>query len=158
GSTALPLCPRPTRPSNEGNNAFNQAGPPPINFSYHLGVDGLSVWLIALAGLLFLIGAVVLSRKEERLRSFAVLMLLSEAGVIGVLTSLDLVLFYFFWEAALIPLYFLMIGWGTGDGRSRRSSSSSTPSPAACSCCWRSSGCTLSPVRRRGSTPLMCPL
>ena len=97
---------------NEGNNAFNQAGPPPINFSYHVGVDGLSVWLIALAGLLFLVAAVVLSRKEERLRSFAVLMLLSEAGVIGVLTSLDLVLFYFFWEAALIPLYFLMIGWG----------------------------------------------
>ncbi len=104
---------------NEGNNAFNQAGPPPINFSYHVGVDGLSVWLIALAGLLFLIGAVVLSRKEERLRSFAVLMLLSEAGVIGVLMSLDLVLFYFFWEAALIPLYFLMIGWG--DGRRAKS-------------------------------------
>ena len=104
---------------NEGNNAFNQAGPPPINFSYHVGVDGLSVWLIALAGLLFLVGAVVLSRKEERLRSFAVLMLLSEAGVIGVLTSLDLILFYFFWEAALIPLYFLMIGWG--DERRARS-------------------------------------
>ena len=97
---------------NEGNNAFNQAGPPPINFSFHLGVDGLAVWLIALAALLFLIAAVVLSRREERLKGFAVLMLLSEVGVIGVLTSLDLVLFYFFWEAALIPLYFLMIGWG----------------------------------------------
>ena len=97
---------------NEGNNAFNQAGPPPINFSFHLGVDGLAVWLITLAALLFLVAAVVLSRKEERLKAFAVLMLLSEVGVIGVLTSLDLVLFYFFWEAALIPLYFIMIGWG----------------------------------------------
>ncbi len=97
---------------NEGNNAFNQAGPPPVNFSFHLGVDGLAVWLIALAALLFLVGAVILSRKEERLKAFAVLMLLSEVGVIGVLTSLDLVLFYFFWEAALVPLYFLMIGWG----------------------------------------------
>lgn len=97
---------------NEGNNAFNQSGPPPINFSFHLGVDGLSVWLIALAALLFLVAAVVLSRKEARLKPFAVLMLLSEVGVLGVLTSLDLVLFYFFWEAALIPLYFLMIGWG----------------------------------------------
>ena len=97
---------------NEGNSAFNQAAPPPINFSYHLGVDGLSVWLMALAALLFLVAAVVLSQRETRLRTFAVLMLLSEVGVLGVLTSLDLILFYFFWEAALIPLYFLMIGWG----------------------------------------------
>ncbi len=97
---------------NEGNSAFNQAAPPPINFSYHLGVDGLSVWLMALAALLFLVAAVVLSQREARLRTFAVLMLLSEVGVLGVLTSLDLILFYFFWEAALIPLYFLMIGWG----------------------------------------------
>ncbi|HEY6538244.1 MAG TPA: NADH-quinone oxidoreductase subunit M [Candidatus Dormibacteraeota bacterium] len=97
---------------NEGNNALNQAGPPPINFSFHLGVDGLAVWLIALAALLFLLAAITLSRRQERLRGFAVLMLLSEVGVMGVLMSLDLVLFYFFWEAALIPLYFIMIGWG----------------------------------------------
>jgi NADH-quinone oxidoreductase subunit M len=97
---------------NEGNNAVNQAGPPPVNFSVHLGVDGLAIWLIALTGLLFFLAALLLSRKQERLRSFAFLMLLSEVGVLGVLMSLDLILFYFFWEAALIPLYFLMIGWG----------------------------------------------
>ena len=97
---------------NEGNNDFNQAGPPPINFSYHLGVDGLSVWLIALAALLFFLAAISLSRRQERVRGFAALMLLSEVGVLGVLMSLDLILFYFFWEAALIPLYFLLIGWG----------------------------------------------
>ncbi|MGH7641123.1 MAG: complex I subunit 4 family protein [Candidatus Dormibacteria bacterium] len=102
-----------THPSfNEGNNAFNQAGPPPINFSYHLGVDGLSVWLVALTALLFFLAAITLSRRHSRLRAFAGLMLLSEVGVLGVLLSLDLILFYFFWEAALIPLYFLMIGWG----------------------------------------------
>lgn len=104
---------------NEGNNDLNQAGPPPINFSYHLGVDGLSVWLIALAALLFFLAAISLSRRQERLRGFAALMLLSEVGVLGVLLSLDLILFYFFWEAALIPLYFLLIGWGDSDrGRS----------------------------------------
>ncbi|HVC40016.1 MAG TPA: NADH-quinone oxidoreductase subunit M [Candidatus Dormibacteraeota bacterium] len=97
---------------NEGNNALNQASPPPINFSYHVGVDGLSVWLIALAALLFFLAAVSLTRSQPRWRSFAALMLLSEVGVMGVLMSLDLILFYFFWEAALIPLYFLMIGWG----------------------------------------------
>jgi NADH-quinone oxidoreductase subunit M len=97
---------------NEGNNGVNQAGPPPINFSFHLGVDGMSVWLIALAALLFFLAAIALSRRQERLRAFAILMLLSELGVMGVLMSLDLILFYFFWEAALIPLYFLLIGWG----------------------------------------------
>jgi NADH-quinone oxidoreductase subunit M len=97
---------------NEGNNDVNQAGPPPINFSYHLGVDGLSVWLIALAALLFFLAAIALSRRQQGMRGFAALMLLSEVGVLGVLTSLDLILFYFFWEAALIPLYFLLIGWG----------------------------------------------
>jgi NADH-quinone oxidoreductase subunit M len=97
---------------NEGNNALNQAGPPPINFSYHVGVDGLSVWLIALATLLFFLAAITLSRNQDRIRAFAVLMLLSEVGVMGVLMSLDLILFYFFWEAALVPLYFIMIGWG----------------------------------------------
>jgi len=97
---------------NEGNNDVNQAGPPPINFSYHLGVDGLSVWLIALAALLFFLAAITLSRRKAGLRGFAALMLLSEVGVVGVLSSLDLILFYFFWEAALIPLYFLLIGWG----------------------------------------------
>lgn len=97
---------------NEGNNALNQAGPPPINFSYHVGVDGLSVWLIALATLLFFLAAITLSRNQDRVRAFAVLMLLSEVGVMGVLMSLDLILFYFFWEAALVPLYFIMIGWG----------------------------------------------
>ncbi|MGH7609611.1 MAG: complex I subunit 4 family protein [Candidatus Dormibacteria bacterium] len=97
---------------DEGNNALNQSGPPPINFSFHLGVDGLAVWLVALAALLFLLAAILLSRNHPRLRSFGALMLLSEIGVLGVLLSLDLILFYFFWEAALIPLYFLMIGWG----------------------------------------------
>ena len=97
---------------NEGNNDVNQAGPPPINFSYHLGVDGLSVWLLALAALLFFLAAIALSRRQQGMRGFAALMLLSEVGVLGVLTSLDLILFYFFWEAALIPLYFLLIGWG----------------------------------------------
>ncbi|HVC22237.1 MAG TPA: NADH-quinone oxidoreductase subunit M [Candidatus Dormibacteraeota bacterium] len=97
---------------NEGNNALNQAGPPPINFSYHIGVDGLSVWLIALATLLFFLAAITLSRRQPGICGFAVLMLLSEIGVMGVLMSLDLILFYFFWEAALIPLYFIMIGWG----------------------------------------------
>ncbi|HUY97247.1 MAG TPA: NADH-quinone oxidoreductase subunit M [Verrucomicrobiae bacterium] len=97
---------------NQGNNSVNQAAPPAINATYHLGADGLSVWLVALAALLFLIAGVAIRRGEARLKSFAMLMLLSEVGVLGVLLSLDLVLFYVFWEAALIPLYFLLLGFG----------------------------------------------
>ncbi len=97
---------------NQGNNGVNQAFAPPINFSFHIGVDGLAVWMVALTGLLFLLAAVALSRREDRPRSFLILMGLAETGVIGVLVSLDLVLFYFFWEAALIPLYFQLLGWG----------------------------------------------
>ncbi len=105
---------------NQGNNAINQGPPPPINFSYHLGVDGLSVWLVALAGLLFLVAAIVLSRRQSRLKTFAILVCLSEVGVLGVLLSLDLVLFYVFWEAMLIPVYLLLLGWG-GEGRAAAS-------------------------------------
>ncbi|HVA22296.1 MAG TPA: NADH-quinone oxidoreductase subunit M [Candidatus Micrarchaeia archaeon] len=97
---------------DQGNNTVDQAAPPPINFTYHLGADGLSVWLVALAALLFLIAALALRRREGMVRSFAILMCVSEVGVLGVLLSLDLVLFYFFWEAALIPLYFLLLGFG----------------------------------------------
>ncbi len=97
---------------NQGNNQVDQAAPPPINFSYHLGADGLSVWLVVLTALLFLIAAVAIRRREPRLKAFAMLMLVSEVGVLGVLLSLDLILFYFFWEAALIPLYFLLLGFG----------------------------------------------
>ncbi len=97
---------------NQGNNSVNQSIPPPINATYHLGVDGLAVWLVALTGLLFLIAAVAVRRREGMLKTFAILMCISETGVLGVLLSLDLVLFYFFWEAALIPLYFLLLGFG----------------------------------------------
>ncbi len=96
---------------------FEQVVPwiPAYGISYHLGIDGLSLWLILLAT--FLTPVALLgswSSIEERVREFNIFMLLLEAGMLGVFCSLDLFLFYIFWEAMLIPMYFLIGIWGHG--------------------------------------------
>src|SRR4026209_2227711 len=86
---------------------------PSLGVSYHLGVDGISVLLVLLTT--FLMPLVILSSwtsVESRWKEFAVTMLLLEAGMIGVFVSLDLFLFYVFWEAMLIPTYLIIGVWG----------------------------------------------
>jgi len=84
-----------------------------IGASYHVGIDGLSAWLLALDAGVFLLGALVISRRAtERLKLFCGLLLLTEAATAGVLLSLDVLLFYVFWEAMLIPLFFLLANYG----------------------------------------------
>jgi NADH-quinone oxidoreductase subunit M len=86
---------------------------PAYGISYHVGVDGLSLWLVLLTT--FLTPVCLLaswSSITERVREFGVFMLLLEAGMIGVFVALDLFLFYVFWEAMLIPMYFLIGVWG----------------------------------------------
>ena len=76
---------------------------------YHLGVDGLSLFLVLLAA--FLTPLVVwasVSSIRDRLKEYLLFLLLLETGMIGVFLSLNLFLFYVFWEAALIPMYFLI--------------------------------------------------
>ncbi|MBV9101503.1 MAG: NADH-quinone oxidoreductase subunit M [Candidatus Dormibacteraeota bacterium] len=86
---------------------------PAIGASYHLGLDGLSGWLLALNAGVFLLGALAVSRRAtDRLRFYATLLLLTEAATGGVLLSADLLLFYLFWEGMLIPLYFLLSNFG----------------------------------------------
>ncbi len=84
-----------------------------LGISYHLGVDGLSVLLILLTTLLTPI-AILSSWNavEDRLKGFMISMLILETGMIGVFVSLDLFLFYVFWEVMLIPMYFLIGVWG----------------------------------------------
>jgi NADH-quinone oxidoreductase subunit M len=80
---------------------------------YHVAVDGLSLWLVILTTFLTplcLLGS--WSSIEKRVREFVVFMLLLEAGMIGVFVAQDLFLFYVFWEAMLIPMYFLIGIWG----------------------------------------------
>ena len=86
---------------------------PAIGASYHLGLDGLSGWLLMLNSGLFLVAALAVSRRDvERLRRYCALMLLSEGAIAGTLLAADLLLFYLFWEGMLIPLYFILSGYG----------------------------------------------
>jgi NADH-quinone oxidoreductase subunit M len=84
---------------------------PPIN--YHLGVDGLSLFLVILTTFLTPL-SVLASWKgiTSRVKEFFVMLLVLETGVIGVFLSLDLFLFFLFWEVMLIPMYFLIGIWG----------------------------------------------
>jgi len=80
---------------------------------YHVGVDGISLFLVLLAAFLTPL-ALMSSWKavDDRVKEFSLFMLLLETGVIGVFVSLNLFLFYVFWEAMLIPMYFLIGIWG----------------------------------------------
>ncbi len=80
--------------------------------NYHVGIDGISLWLVILTTLLMPLSVLGSWSIDRNLKSYMALMLLLEAGMIGVFISLDLVLFYFFWEAMLIPMYFLIGIWG----------------------------------------------
>jgi NADH-quinone oxidoreductase subunit M len=84
-----------------------------IGARYHLGVDGISLWLVLLTTLLMPI-AVLSSWTaiQKRQLTYYVLMLLLESAMIGVFVSLDLLLFYLFFEASLVPMFFLIGIWG----------------------------------------------
>ena len=84
-----------------------------IGARYHVGVDGISLWLVILTTLLMPIS--ILSSwtsVERRPRAFFAFLLLLESAMIGVFVSLDLLLFYLFFEASLVPMFFLIGAWG----------------------------------------------
>ena len=88
-----------------------------INTNYHVGVDGLSIWLVVLTT--FIMPIAVISTwhaVEKRRTAFYVFMLLLESAMIGVFVSLDLLVFYLFFEASLVPMFFLIGIWG-GENR-----------------------------------------
>ena len=79
-----------------------------LGVSYHIGVDGISLWLVLLTTFL-MPGAIMASWPVGlRVREYMIFMLVLETGMIGVFVSLDLFLFYLFWEIVLIPMYFLI--------------------------------------------------
>ncbi len=88
-----------------------------INTNYHVGVDGLSFWLVILTT--FIMPIAVISTwhaVEKRATAFYVFLLLLESAMIGVFVSLDLLVFYLFFEASLVPMFFLIGIWG-GENR-----------------------------------------
>src|SRR5215831_3094516 len=86
---------------------------PQLNINYHVGVDGISIFLIHLITLLTPIGVLASwSEIKHQVKEFHILLFLLEVGVLGVLMSLDLFAFFFFWEFGIIPLAFLIGIWG----------------------------------------------
>jgi NADH-quinone oxidoreductase subunit M len=86
---------------------------PSLGVAYHVGVDGISVLLVLLTTLLCPLAiASSFSSITRRVRGFYASMLVLEAAMIGVFVAFDLILFYLFWEAMLVPMYFLIGIWG----------------------------------------------
>ena len=84
---------------------------------YHVGIDGLSMWLVVLAGLLAPIGVVASwNAIEERRKVFYALFLVQQTAMFGVFLSLDLILYYGFWELSLVPMAILIAMYGRKDG------------------------------------------
>ncbi len=80
---------------------------------YHVGVDGISLFLVLLTTFLTVLSVLISWRSvQEHVKEFFFFLLLLETGTIGVFVSVDLFLFYVFWEVTLVPMYFLIGIWG----------------------------------------------
>jgi NADH-quinone oxidoreductase subunit M len=93
-----------------------QEGPyswiPSLNVQYFLGVDGISVPMLFLTGLLSTLSLLASFGITNRVKEYFAFFLLLEAGMMGVFVALDFFLFYVFWEIMLVPMYFLIGVWG----------------------------------------------
>lgn len=85
---------------------------PSFGIDYSMGVDGISLFLVLLTTLLSPLAILASWSIQERVKEYFIFMLLLETGMIGVFVSLDLFLFYVFWEVMLVPMYFLIGVWG----------------------------------------------
>ena len=85
------------------------------NIHYHMGIDGISMWLILLTTFLTPLCVLISwTSVHDRVKEFFILLLILETALIGVFTALDLFLFYFFWESTLIPMALLIGMYGHG--------------------------------------------
>jgi len=87
------------------------------NISYHVGVDGLSIWLVVLVGLLAPVGVVASwNTVQTRRKIYYSLFLVLQAAMFGVFISLDLMVYYAFWELSLVPMAILIAMYGRKEG------------------------------------------
>src|SRR5207247_6560910 len=94
----------------------NRRWMPTLGVAYHVRLDGISLLLVLLTTFLMPLALVsAWGSIEDRFKEFVVTMLILETGMLGVFVSLDLFLFYVFWEAMLIPMYFIIGVWGGAD-------------------------------------------
>lgn len=83
-----------------------------IGISYHLGVDGISIWLVILTTFLMVASVWFSGYVNQKVKAYMALLLFLESAMLGVFLSLDLILFFVFFEATLVPMYFLINIWG----------------------------------------------
>lgn len=97
--------------------AFEERVPwiPGVNSSYHIGVDGLSLPLLAMTAVVFLACAIYALRDVERPRAQVGLFLFLQSVSLGVFVSADLILFFVFFDLSIVGMYFLIAGWGHGN-------------------------------------------
>jgi len=87
---------------------------PAIHSFYHVGVDGLSLPLVLLMAILGFLVVLISWKVHLRVKEYFAWLLLLETSILGVFASLDLLLFFLFWEIEVVPMYFLISIWGTG--------------------------------------------
>jgi NADH-quinone oxidoreductase subunit M len=101
-----------------GSGAFNAEEQVPwipgAGISYHVGVDGLSLPLVALTAVLFLACAVFSLRETRRPKAYTGLFLGLQSVSLGLFVALDLILFFLFFDLSIVFMYFLIAGWGHG--------------------------------------------
>jgi NADH-quinone oxidoreductase subunit M len=85
---------------------------PSLNIQYYLGVDGISIPMLFLTGLLSTVSLLASFSIKERVKEYFAFFHLLEAGMLGVFCAMDFFLFYVFWEIMLVPMYFLIGVWG----------------------------------------------
>lgn len=90
---------------------------PNLGIHYKIGIDGISIWLVMLTTLLSVISIAFSFYVNKRVKTYMIFMLLLETTMLGVFVALDMILFYAFFEASLIPMFFLINIWG-GERRS----------------------------------------
>ncbi|MGW3606285.1 complex I subunit 4 family protein [Micromonospora sp. NPDC005161] len=88
---------------------------PGVNSSYHIGVDGLSLPLVAMTAVIFLACAVYALRERHRPRGQAALFLFLQSVSLGLFVSADLILFFVFFDLSIVGMYFVIAGWGHGN-------------------------------------------
>jgi len=86
-----------------------------IGSSMHLGVDGLSLTMVLLTTLLTPLAILASFSISEKIKAYMMLFLFLEMGMLGVFLSLDLLIFFVFWEVGLVPMYFLINQWGSAN-------------------------------------------
>jgi NADH-quinone oxidoreductase subunit M len=83
----------------------------PWGISWHLGVDGISLFLVVLTGIIFPLAILAVDAHHDE-KAYLAWLLMLQAGVMGSFLSLDLFMFFVFFEIVLVPMYFLIAGWG----------------------------------------------